>query len=1535
MRFGVSSSTVICGKILRIDPMTGDGLPSNPFWDATVPRSARSRVYALGFRNPYRMTLRPGTGSHSLSAGDPGVLYVGDVGWNTVEELNVVTSAGQNFGWPLFEGYDPTPNPIYAQGAVENRDAPNPLAGTAGCPPFFHFGDLIVEAGASPVGLPNPCDPLQSIPAMTPAGVPIFTFEHTRPAVAWNHEPLMPTTPVTDGTWVLTRDDMGGSIVVPVGDASGVPGDHFYGAGSVGGIWYTGTDLPPEYHDTYFHADYARNWIANIAFDGTDTATRVSRFTDTSQQAIVALQTHPVDGGLYYLRYTPDNSIRRITFGGNRPPVARIAPSQTFVSPSASPRATVTLQGDASSDPDGLPLTYHWDFGDGTHSSEANPTHVYKWSNTPRRYDARLTVTDIVPSGVMDLPKSSTTTTVVSINNTPPNVDIISPAPGARYSLQTFTEVDLVADVTDAEHGAKDLTYAWRVTLHHNDHTHPEAADPNPVTSTLLSPTACDATYYYRITLTVTDAAGLSTTDEVIVSPEQCRPIGHDDEYVVVANGTLSVPAPGLIANDFDGNDDPLSILLDTNPSDGALTLTGGGGFTYTPNPGFVGVDGFTYRVTDGFERSDLTHVTIEVNAAPIALADAYVVGGGTTHVVSATYGVLRNDTDSENDPLTAELLTDVSQGWLTFHTDGSFIYVPIAGFSGADSFTYRTSDGTSVSNAATVTLTVVATNRPPVVSAPVMVVCVGDPVGTVVGQATAIDPDGDAVTFRLNLADSYEDWSLVGQQGAVGWLYGYFDRTADVDGVYDVDDFTCFPPAAWNGFAFDLDYPGGNPPWTLVGRTAMHPNAAENGGEHWAIRRFTSPVAGEVSIDWALEKYQPNGTGLTLRVFVDGAAVETLVVAGNDDSLHTGTTTVTLQAGSVIDFAIDPNGPGGSDDASDGCNFGAIVRPVGFAIDATTGVITVADAATTTTAASHDLVVTATDDGMPPLRASTTVLVHVSDGSNLPPRITDQNVTVAANAAAGTSVATVVVEDPDTGDAHSFSIAPIVVADSFADWSNTSAQGIGGWYYGFYDRTADADGVYADSDFQPFSAEEWTGSVFDAGGHPPWTLVGQERMHPNGSPGPGPAGNEQWAIRRYVLPTDGIFVFDWFVAKEAPGGGDGVTAAVYVDGSLVDSVVLAGNDTVGQTCSYSPGNMTMGTIVDFVLAPTGPSPLSDPYDTHDASLMSVTVSAPVFGIDINGTITVGQSGVLLPGVYAATVTVTDDGTPSLTDEATMTFEVVSGANQPPVVTSHTFTVSVSDPVGTVIGTIAATDPEGDPTSFDIGGVVVADSVADWSDCGDHGVAGWTTGYYDRAADVDSVFATDDFLPFPASSWTGAGFELSSAPPPWTSAMIDVMHPNAVGSGGEHWAIRRFTTPAAGTYTIDWTLAKHDAGGTGVTGRVMVDGVSMDARTIGGFDTEPTTRRVTLSDVGDGEVVDLVLDPLGLGGDASDAFDKSHLTARVERHVCSIDPTTGVLTLMDTSLLVPGASLVISLRVFDGGTPPEFTATTVTLDVVP
>ncbi len=119
--FRAQSLNSLCGKILRVDKETGFGLPSNPYWDGN-PTSARSRVWAYGLRNPFRFNVRPGTGSTVPSDGRPGALYIGDVGWDTYEELNIARQGGVNFGWPCNES--PSVQPNYA--AVTSTASPNP-----------------------------------------------------------------------------------------------------------------------------------------------------------------------------------------------------------------------------------------------------------------------------------------------------------------------------------------------------------------------------------------------------------------------------------------------------------------------------------------------------------------------------------------------------------------------------------------------------------------------------------------------------------------------------------------------------------------------------------------------------------------------------------------------------------------------------------------------------------------------------------------------------------------------------------------------------------------------------------------------------------------------------------------------------------------------------------------------------------------------------------------------------------------------------------------------------------------------------------------------------------------------------------------------------------------------------------------------------------------------------------------------------------------------------------------------------------------
>ncbi len=168
--------------------------------------------------------------------------------------------------------------------------------------------------------------------------------------------------------------------------------------------------------------------------------------------------------------------------------------------------------------------------------------------------------------------------------------------------------------------------------------------------------------------------------------------------------------------NDQDIDGDPLNAVLETGPAHGTVELSADGSFIYTPTANYNGFDQFSYRVSDGRLSSNVATVILEVasvNDVPVANNNSYTSAEDATLTVSAP-GILGNDSDADGDSMTLTKLTDPVNGSLTLNADGSFSYVPRANYNGTDSFTYQISDGTGVSNVATVTLTITSVNDAP-----------------------------------------------------------------------------------------------------------------------------------------------------------------------------------------------------------------------------------------------------------------------------------------------------------------------------------------------------------------------------------------------------------------------------------------------------------------------------------------------------------------------------------------------------------------------------------------------------------------------------------------------------------------------------------------------------------------------------------------------------------------------------------------------------------------------------------------------------
>ncbi len=430
----------LSGKILRLDPATGLGLASNPFYDGN-PASHRSRVFALGLRNPFRMNRVEGTGSTDPNAAQPGVLLIGDVGWNTWEELNACTTAATNFGWPCFEGV-----PVHS--GYNNYTSADP----------------------------------NKVTCHTPVN---GTFKS--PIAAWHHG--------TSGAYYPPNTHL---------DDNDNPLTGFKGSCSIGGAVYTGPNYPAKYNGRLFVADFVGQWIKNVEFDANWNVTKIHDFASNTG-LLVSIERHPISGDLYAVSATT-NKIIHIRYTQNYTPVA-VANASPLV---GSAPLLVTFSAVGSSDADGDPLAYDWDFGDGSaHGTGVSVQHTYVVGGL---YNAVLTVSDTF--GAFDAAPVQ-----IGVGNVPPIATILTPSMGQTYLPPTT--LSLSGSGSDVENGA--LTFTWNVDLYHDTHVHSNvfsASGPNVQFPISTSPEDPEL-HYYKIRLTVTDPGGLMGTAHVFVYPQE------------------------------------------------------------------------------------------------------------------------------------------------------------------------------------------------------------------------------------------------------------------------------------------------------------------------------------------------------------------------------------------------------------------------------------------------------------------------------------------------------------------------------------------------------------------------------------------------------------------------------------------------------------------------------------------------------------------------------------------------------------------------------------------------------------------------------------------------------------------------------------------------------------------------------------------------------------------------------------------------------------------------------------------------------
>jgi hypothetical protein len=185
--------------------------------------------------------------------------------------------------------------------------------------------------------------------------------------------------------------------------------------------------------------------------------------------------------------------------------------------------------------------------------------------------------------------------------------------------------------------------------------------------------------------------------------PDNRAPVAAADSAVVAEDGSVEI---NVLANDFDPDGDPISIVAVGAATHGTVLQKAGGALLYTPRTDFNGSDSFTYRIADDKYGKSYGTVTVTVTAqpdSPIARPDTISAFAGRAFTIRP----LDNDSDPDGDAISLQSFTAPMRGSVVAGPGGSLTYTAAAGAAGADSFKYTIVDSTGRTAIGTVTVDV------------------------------------------------------------------------------------------------------------------------------------------------------------------------------------------------------------------------------------------------------------------------------------------------------------------------------------------------------------------------------------------------------------------------------------------------------------------------------------------------------------------------------------------------------------------------------------------------------------------------------------------------------------------------------------------------------------------------------------------------------------------------------------------------------------------------------------------------------------
>ncbi|MDX3488952.1 MULTISPECIES: PQQ-dependent sugar dehydrogenase [Streptomyces] len=560
------------GKLLRIKP-TADGGYTVPAGNLFAPGTANTRpeIYAMGFRNPFRMSVDKKSGA----------VYIGDYGPDAggtdpargpsgQVEFNRVTQPG-NFGWPYCTGTN-TPTETYGEYTFPN----GPSAGKYTC-------------------------------ASGPAN---NSFRNTGRA----------TLPPAQPAWIRYAGDAGSPPEFGGGSESPMAGPVYNFDANLD----SAVKFPASLDGRFFATEYGRKWIKPVEVKADGSPGTIDTFPWTGTQVMDS--AFGPDGALYVLDYgtgANNQALYRVEHlaGSNRSPVARAAADRT----SGPTPLTVSFSSVGSADPEGGNLSYAWDFGDGATSTDPNPSHTYTTAGT---FDPTLTVTD--PEGL-----TGTASLVVTAGNSAPTVTLNTPADGSLFSFGDSVPFTVsVSDPEDGtiDCSKVKVTYLLGHDSHRHQITSKNGCS-GTIDVPVDGEHDTAANIYGVFDAEYTDAGGLTTHSDSVLQPRhrQGEHFAAHNGVQVAPHG----PAEGGATVGYTDNGDWVSFtpyVLSNATSITARVASGGAGGTLEVRAGSATgtlLSTLAVAPTGGWEN--FVDVTADVNNAPAGSTELFFVFKGPT----------------------------------------------------------------------------------------------------------------------------------------------------------------------------------------------------------------------------------------------------------------------------------------------------------------------------------------------------------------------------------------------------------------------------------------------------------------------------------------------------------------------------------------------------------------------------------------------------------------------------------------------------------------------------------------------------------------------------------------------------------------------------------------------------------------------------------------------------------------------------------------------------------------------------------------